>query len=255
MSYFCHEPEDDTRTEAETSVFDALLAEIGKAEEELAVIRRQLSNQPPGSEADEAAVVKEEVAIMEGSSVEGLVEDPEIRYYLAVGKIEKELEEMRQAKEMSDQCLASHDAQQKELDSKIQEQNSVITALEKEVKDAEITGDSTEDGNIVTRHEISQQIRANKLIVRELKAGLKKFIDSTAALEHKDKVQQSSPYGYLLQALWKNYLNNGMEYLSIQEQEFDVPENVLEHLVQAGIVLIHPNDQDKIRVEDFTCSD
>jgi len=255
MSYFCHEPEDDTRTEAEASVFDVLLAEIGKAEEELAIINRQLTNQPPGSVNSEAAVLGQEVAVMESMILEGLVEDPEIRYYLAVGKVEKQLEEMRQAKEVADQCLASHAASLKELDFKIQEQISAINRLEKEVADAELTGDSVEDANIVARAEISKQVRANKIILRELKSGLKKFIDCTAKLDPKRTGQDSSPFGYLLQALWRNYLIHGVEYLSIKDQEFDVPSHVLEHLVQAGIVRSHPNDQDKIRMEDFTCSD
>ena len=92
---------------------------------------------------------------------------------------------------------------------------------------------------------------------------------------------------YLLQALWGNFLKNGVgEYISIQvcrictfqfdddfqAQDFDVPSTVLSHLVQAGIVKIHPrwviiipaitllkysvfSDSDKVRMEDFTCAD
>ena len=77
----------------------------------------------------------------------------------------------------------------------------------------------------------------------------------------------------LPQALWKNYLDNGFEYLSIQDQvhrtslylkiplktilheDFDVPDSTLGHLVSAGIVKHHPSDRDRVKMEDFTCRD
>ena len=84
--------------------------------------------------------------------------------------------------------------------------------------------------------------------------GFKKFTDLTEEL-HEGHTPHS-PYGCLVQALWGNFLKTrGIEYISIQDQDFDVPSRVLNHLVQAGIVKIHPSDGDKVKMEDFTCVD
>jgi signal recognition particle GTPase len=253
MSYFCPD-DDDIDCEVGASVFDALLAEIDKTEQELAGILRQVANQPVGGKAGEAAVLEEEVKVMEESKAEGIVEDPEIRYYLAVGKVEKQLEEMRQMKEMSDQCITSDAATLKDLDDQIKEQKEIISRLEKEVTEADTRGETVEDVNLLARKEMNKQIRANKILLRSLKSDLKKFIDCTDRLNPDHNAHDGSPFGYLLQALWQNYLTNGMEYIGIQDQDFDVPKPVLDQLIQAGIVRVHPTDPDKIRMEDFTCS-
>ena len=57
-----------------------------------------------------ASVLGNEVEELKRTKVEGLSEDPEMRYYLAVGKLEKQLEEMRQvfwifAWDVTDICL------------------------------------------------------------------------------------------------------------------------------------------------------
>ena len=63
------------------------------------------------------------------------------------------------------------------------------------------------------------------------------------------------PFEVLLQTLWTNYLQHGhAEYVSIQELEFDVEEEDLQHLVSAGIVTQHKNDKDLIKLVDFTMS-
>ena len=109
------------------------------------------------------------------------------------------------------------------------------------------------NANVAARREINAKIRLNKIILRlkirlnfhwcclrdltfctfsELKGSLKKFIDLTAELQEGHTPSEGSPYGYLiqvwtttffsyctsfLQALWGNFLKNGVnEYISIQ---------------------------------------
>ena len=113
------------------------------------------------------------------------------------------------------------------------------------------------NANVVARREINAKIRLNKIILRfniisrfsccefqfrdltissfsELKESLKKFIDMTAELQEGHSPSEGSPYGFLiqvwkcygmllilhllfLQALWGNFLKNGVtEYISIQ---------------------------------------
>lgn len=254
MSYFQHDVEDDTGSEFGIGIFDMLLAEIEKTEAELAHVLKQVDNQHAGTVATEIAVLGEEMEIMKDSEVEGLVEDSAIRYYLAVGKLEAQLEEMRQMKEMSEQTTAAHVSTLKDLEAQIKEQNAIIVRLEKETPDVDISGDSVQAVNLQARTEMNKQLRDNKILTRSLKSDLRKFIDCTAKLDPGHSPQDGSPFGYLLQALLQNFFTNGMEYMSIQDQDFDVPQSVLSHLIEAGIVRSHPNDPDKIRMEDFTCS-
>jgi len=252
MSFFTPEGE-ETCSEAANKVFDSLLEEITRVEAELGGLRGHLRNQPVG--ASEAAVAAQEVEGWKGEKVEGLPEDPEIRYYLAVGKLEKQLEEMRQAKELAEQRSAARAERQRVLGAQLQEQGAMVSKLEAEVEVAG-AGDSNKEGNLVARRELSSRVRQNKMLLTELKNSLKMFIDVTATLEEGHDPLEGSNYGYLLQALWKSFLSNGvMEYISIQDQEFDVPPAVLHHLIQAGIVKVHPTDTDRVRMEDFTCTD
>jgi len=255
MSYFQHDDEDDTGSEFGIGVFDTLLTEIQKIEVELAHVMKQVDNQNSGTMATEIAVMGEEIETMKESSVERQQsEDPAIRYYLAVGKLEAQLEEMRQMKEMSEQTTAAHRTTLEDLEAQIEEQNAMVVRLEKETPDTDISGDTIEAVNLQARRDMNKQLRDNKILIRSLKSDLRKFIDCTAKLDQSHNPQDGSPFGYLLQALLQNFFTNGMEYMSIQDQDFDVPPSVLSHLVQAGIVRSHPEDPDKIRMEDFTCS-
>lgn len=67
------------------------------------------------------------------------------------------------------------------------------------------------------------------------------------------KNNEESPFGYILQALWQNYMHHGdSDWVSIQGLDFDVEEETVEHLVDAGIVNIHAKNRDLIKLVDFT---
>ena len=77
-------------------MFDKLVREIEAAEAELARIQATSSQGAGGGVKAEAAELREEEAILRAEPLSGLVEDEQSRYYIAVGCIEKQLEDLRQ---------------------------------------------------------------------------------------------------------------------------------------------------------------
>ena len=79
-------------------MFDKLVREIEAAEAELARIQATSSKGAGagGGVKAEAAELREEEAILRAEPLSGLVEDEQSRYYIAVGCIEKQLEDLRQ---------------------------------------------------------------------------------------------------------------------------------------------------------------
>ncbi len=110
----------------------------------------------------------------------------------------------------------------------------------------------TTDVNAEKRKEFELHERFNKLNLKSLKRELKGFLDDTSRLQNQD----DSAFGFLLQALWTNFVNNGVhEYVSIESLEFDVEQDVLEHLETAGVITFNKNNTDLIRLVNFTMSD
>ena len=130
-----------------------------------------------------------------------------------------------------------------------------MKSLEDELTEAqEETGeDEASNYNVVKRKEFNDHIRWNNMIVKQMKTDLKSFIDETANLDPDFNPADGSSFGYLLQALWKNFLDHGSnEYISIESQDCDVPQEVHEQLVRAGIVQEHPSNPDKMKMVYFT---
>ena len=68
-----------------------------------------------------------------------------------------------------------------------------------------------------------------------------------------NKNNEESPFGYILQSLWQNYMQHGdSEWVSIEGLNFDVEEETIEHLIDAGIVQVHAKNRDHIKLVDFT---
>jgi len=141
------------------------------------------------------------------------------------------------------------------LQKSIKEQSALVTKLEREISVSK--GESVEDevsgSNVTKRKELTHHIRKNGLILKQMKTDLKYFIDETAKLDPDFNENDGSSIGYLLQALWKNFLDNGpSEYISIESLSFDVPEKNVEQLVRADIVQKQPSNSDNIKMVDFT---
>jgi len=239
-------------------VFDKLVSEITTAQAELDMIQEQLRNQRSiDSVGLEAATLQEETKLWKKETPEGFVEDDQIRYYLAVGQVEELVKEMRDIKEITGKSLAGTKDTLSMLNKTIKEQADLVKSLEDELAGTQDKTDEEEasDFNLAKRNEFNDNIRWNKMIVKQMKNDLKSFIDQTAKLDPDFNPADGSSFGYLLQALWKNFLDHGpSEYISIESLDFDVPQEVLEQLVRADVVQEHPSNPDKIKMVDFTMS-
>jgi len=239
-------------------VFDKLLSEISTAQNELDHIQEQLRNQRSiDSVGLEAATIQEETKLWKREAPEGFVEDDEIMYYLAVGQVEQLVKEMRTVKEITRKNLSNAKDTFDSLKKSIKEQSEIVTKLESEISASK--GESVEvevqSSNLAKRKELNDHIRKNRMILKQMKTDLKSFIDETAKLDPDFDESEGSSIGYLLQSLWKNFLDNGpSEYISIESLSFDVPEKNVEQLVRADIVQEHPSNPDKIKMVDFTMS-
>jgi len=239
-------------------VFDKLVSEISTAQAELDMIQEQLRNQRSiDSVGLEAATLQEETKLWKKETPEGFVEDDQIRYYLAVGQVEELVKEMRDIKEITGKSLAGTKDTLNMLNKTIKEQADLVKSLEDELAGSQekTVEEEASDFNLAKRKELNDNIRWNKMIVKQMKNDLKSFIDQTAKLDPDFNPADGSSFGYLLQALWKNFLDHGpSEYISIESLDFDVPQEVLEQLVRADVVQEHPSNPDKIKMVDFTMS-
>ena len=133
----------------------------------------------------------------------------------------------------------------------IEQQNEIIGNLETELKQTT----THEDLNNDKRSQLVLQQRQNYLNLKHLKKELKCFLDDTAKLDQDYHEDQGSAFGHLLQTLWKNFNDNGpQEYVSIEGLGFDVETKVLDHLINAEIVVRNKNNSDLIKMVDFTMS-
>jgi len=238
-------------------VFDKLIHEITTAQAELDLIQEQLKNQrSTDSVGLEAATLQEETKLWKKETPDGFVEDDKIMYYLAVGQVEELVKEMTSMKELSGMNLAATKSTLATLKKSIREQDDLVKSLESELvtNDDVSAEEEVSQFNLVKRRELNDNIRKNKMIVKEMKTDLKAFIDETAKLDPDFNPADGSACGYLLQVLWKNFLDNPGEYISIQALDFDVPEAVLQQLLGADIVMVHPSNPDLIKMTDFTMS-
>ena len=80
--------------------FDKLLKEISAAESKLDQLQLSCHNDGDGKKSInlEAVALKEEDLLLRQESPEGLVEDDESQYFIAVGLIEQEIENLRKIK-------------------------------------------------------------------------------------------------------------------------------------------------------------
>lgn len=237
-------------------VFDALLHEIETAEKELGLVQEKLKNQQLGqtpAKAQEVAVLAEEIGLLQKAPLEGLVDDDGTKYYLAVGELEEQVKSLKELKEVTDIINKAHERDLKELKKNIADQTRLNSRLRDEVtksKGQEVGVEGSR--NSLARRQTNGQIRANKVLLEQFKNELVTFLDDTARLDPNHVEGDPSPFGYLLQTLWSSFLKSESEWVSVKSLEYDVPDEVLEHLVTAEVVLRNPADPDEIRMEDFT---
>jgi len=232
--------------------FDKLLKEIASAESKLDQLLLNCHNDGDGKKSInlEAVALKEEDLLLRQEVPEGLVEDEESQYFIAVGLIEQEIENLRKMKTINDKQASFSVEELQKLRKDIAKQAEINDNLEEELTRS---CDKT-DVNAEKRKEFELHERFNKLNLKSLKRELKGFLDDTSRLQSQDG--DGSKFGFLLQALWTNFVNNGVhEYVSIESLEFDVEQEVLEHLENAGVITFNTNNNDLIRLVNFTMNE
>ena len=87
--------------------FDKLLKEIAAAEAKLDQLQLNCHNDGNGKRSInlEAVALKEEDSLLRQEAPEGLVEDDESQYFIAVGLIEQEIENLRKMKMINSKQL------------------------------------------------------------------------------------------------------------------------------------------------------
>ena len=230
--------------------------EISAAETEL----ERLCGGRPGTAksgiAVEAAILTEEAGLVESATLEGLVDDEQMRYFLSVGNLENSIKDLRTLKQLKQDSISQNSKSLVMEKKEIQKVASFIERFEKEIRenDGVDKEDQLKKVNQDKRLELTKNTRANKLALKEFKLGLRDFLNDTETLTPGyNEDQDSSRFGHILQALWKNYTENGIhDYVSIESLEFDVETDVLEHLKRAGLVFTNSKNKDQIRLVDFT---
>jgi len=238
-------------------MYDVLLTEIAAAEDELRIIQEQLKNQPEGSSLSrETAALEQETALLEKEVLVGLVDDDKTRYYLAVGELEEQVKSLREIKETNESINRANLASLEAVKADIKSQTGINQKLDKKIATLMngLVGQE-ELRNLTARGEMNEEARANKIILSQMKGELKIYLDDREKLNPNHIEGEGSQYGHLLQTLWSNFLKNEAEYVSIEGLNYDVTPVVLDHLVSAGIAIVHLSDPDKIKMEDFTCKD
>ena len=231
----------------EFEVFEKLLKEIDAAESQLSQLRSSQSSRP--SVHIEAKTLAEEVQLLKNAGVEGLVEDDQSQYFIAVGQLEQQVQHLRVSRESNARTMEFNKADLRSLKYEIEKQKQLLEKFETELSKPSVV----EEINDKKKKEFIISERHNKLNLKHLKKELKDFIEDTEKLKSNYDEGRGSKYGYLLQALWTSFINHGaQDYLSIEELEFDVEEEVLQKLLQAGVIVYHKDDKDLIRLVDFT---
>ena len=204
----------------------------------------------------EAAILSEEARLVETNPVEGLVDDEQLRYFLAVGNLENSIKDLRTLQRLKQDTRTQNTKSLATEEREVQNLERITESLEKEIRENDNVDkeDQLKKVNQDKRQELTKNTRTNKMILKDFKKELRDFLNDTESLTpgyNPDK--DTSRFGHILQALWKNYTENGIhDYASIESLEFDVDSDVLEHLKRAGLVVSNSKNPDKIRLVDFT---
>ena len=229
-------------------VLDSLLHEIAVAEAELAILQSNLANQKVG----EVAALKEEIHLLKNSQPEGLVEDDStgIEYFLAMGKMEAEVTELRKLAEITEHNLEGNKNTLASLQSMVEDQREVVKNLELKNEEHQEGEKSKMEETNTEVEKLDAGVRLNKTVLRELKMSLRKLIDSLS-----DSSPGTSCVGLLMQELWASFVSKGFgESINLGDLAFEVEDEVVQQLVKAGLVVVEGEEKEMLRMIDFTCS-
>ena len=173
-------------------LFGSLLNDIERAESEL---MRLKSHQTSDSSVNvEAKTLQEEDAMLKEAPVEGLVDDDQSQYFIAVGLVENQVKELRIIQETVTAQISTRTNDLKFIKSEIEKQKQILDKFEKEK--SEQTPDMINDEK---KKEFVLNERFNKLSLKHLKSELRDFLEDTGSLDPSFDANHGSNYGHLLQ--------------------------------------------------------
>ena len=138
--------------------------------------------------------------------------------------------------------MTSNYAEQKkqlaeEFNAKISEFENAQTQTEQQSKSQEM-------------EQISQQIRKNKLVYKEMKSFMGKILPIISPEQNEG---EGSLLGHFLQSLWEQFFAHGPEsYLKMSHLGHDVDPKDLALLQEFNIVEVDPKDSDRVKLVNFT---
>ncbi len=205
---------------------------------------------------DSGALAAAETALMKNSVPEASLGDdvdvdPAEKYFLVVAEIQRAIAELLEVRETKATRL---DVLLNELQTTKNMRHSQSLMAEKLLKKAdeekrkkvrEKSDEAAESRKLV---KLDAEIRATKLVYKELKAFLSEILVASKSDEDEDG---DSALASLLQELWNAFWSgNGNRGLKISHLDFDVSSVDLELLFGHGI--IERIDDDEFRFVDFT---
>ncbi|XP_040573847.1 uncharacterized protein [Lepeophtheirus salmonis] len=200
-----------------------------------------------------AMIVAKETELLGSSVVEELPGDDGAQYFLAIAGMQKNIQNLRELKQMSEHILSNNMEHIKEMDNIVQLRDSIDhecrEKMEKSKVDKGNEGDqSRPEGEAETIKDLEANIRDTRAAYKHIKSEFAAFLER---IDHNEINQ----IGMFLQALWtsyaKNVSNDESSYLRISHLDFDVNQNDVSKLVSEGIITAHPDDPDQVKLMRF----
>jgi len=233
--------------------FQGILAEIAAAEKELVKLQEKNANQSP-SVAPSVLVLKDGIKVLENARLEGLSEDNGMRYYLAVGELEEQVKSLRNLKECSERLNQDKENEFNKLKLEMEEQRMLNAKMEEEITQLKSQTTNTDcSARDIEKEKTKALKRTNKLVLRKIKDEFRRFLEDVSRKENSsDDIDVTSNTGLLLQTLWSQFQKDCDAWVDIDGIPHDVPDPILNKLVENGVVLKNSDDANQIKLENFT---
>ena len=207
------------------------------------------------AKVDPDAVVKEEIELLK-KTAPGMVEmDDGLQYFLAVGEMQRTLEELKTIKRLEESQL-DHLLDEIQMLKNLQyDKSMVVKKYEEMIEKGQINLDADNEAEKKKKakedRKIESDIRVTKLIYKELKKFLGEILIKVSATPE-------SPVAVLLQHLWDEFWvsknkdsSKEADFLDVSKFKIKVDPAELESLVRYGVVERDDSGK-KIRMVDFT---
>jgi len=236
-------------------MLQSLQTEIEHANKQLNELRKDIdksTNMPTtqaGKLAYQARVLQEETKLLKASQPEGL--DEGVRYFVAVGQLEQSLSELKEINNIAERNVEGNEAIISDLQERINLQRGLVQKM-KELVDRRRLEAQSDQGKAKARLEMENKLRATRQITQEFKTFLVEIVNKMGSKDE-DLNEGSVPMGFLLQSLWTEFQQHGIQgWINIEDLEYEVRDEDVDTLYRSGIILRKDKNPNIIQLEDFT---